>query len=154
MRTADLTVATRGYLSMSAADVRTTIYIYSSKVKSLITYNAFCILQTATAKPKTGGFRDYGVAEAPPGFQATISIFPLELSAEISPFDSIRKGRVYTQIPDDGLNHQLSCCESSIFLSVFKFTSLSVEFKYAQAVGVSAFSSSFQSILHGRFGNL
>jgi hypothetical protein len=50
--------------------------------------------------------------------------------------------------------HQLSCCESSILLSVFKFTSLSVEFKCAQAVGVSTFSSSLQSILHGRFENL
>jgi hypothetical protein len=50
--------------------------------------------------------------------------------------------------------HQLSRCESSILLSVFWFTSLSVEFRYAQSVGVSTFSSSFQSILHGRFENL
>jgi hypothetical protein len=50
--------------------------------------------------------------------------------------------------------HQLSCCENSILLSVFEFTSLSVEFKYAQAIGVSTFPSSLQSILHGRFENL
>jgi hypothetical protein len=42
----------------------------SSQVKLLITNNAFCILQRATAQSKTGIFRDYGVAEAPPGFQA------------------------------------------------------------------------------------
>jgi hypothetical protein len=45
-------------------------YYQSSKVKLLITYNAFCIVQRATAQSKTGIFRDYGVAEAPPGFQA------------------------------------------------------------------------------------
>jgi hypothetical protein len=39
-------------------------------VKLLITNNAFIIVQRATAKSKTGNFRDYGVAEAPPGFQA------------------------------------------------------------------------------------
>jgi hypothetical protein len=42
----------------------------SSQVKSLITNNAFCIVQRATAQSKTGFFRDYGVAEAPPGFKA------------------------------------------------------------------------------------
>jgi hypothetical protein len=49
--------------------------------------------------------------------------------------------------------HQLSCCESSILLSVFN-SYISVEFQYAQAVGVSTFSSSLQSMLHGRFENL
>jgi hypothetical protein len=32
--------------------------------------NAFCTVQRATAQSKTGFFRDYVVAEAPPGFQA------------------------------------------------------------------------------------
>jgi hypothetical protein len=36
----------------------------------LITNNAFLIVQRATAQSKTGLLRDYGVAEAPPGFQA------------------------------------------------------------------------------------
>jgi hypothetical protein len=40
------------------------------QVKLLITNNAFCIVQGATAQSKTGNFRDFGVAEAPPGFQA------------------------------------------------------------------------------------
>jgi hypothetical protein len=43
---------------------------FYSQVKLLITNNAFCIVQRATAHSKTGIFRDYGVAEAPPGFQA------------------------------------------------------------------------------------
>jgi hypothetical protein len=42
----------------------------SSQVKLLITNNSFCIVQRATEQSKTGFFRDYGVAEAPPGFQA------------------------------------------------------------------------------------
>jgi hypothetical protein len=42
----------------------------SSKVKLLITYNAFFIEQGATAQSKTGNFRCYSVAEVPPGFQA------------------------------------------------------------------------------------
>jgi hypothetical protein len=42
----------------------------TSEVKLLITSNAFCIVQKATAQSKTGIFRDYGVAEAPPDFQA------------------------------------------------------------------------------------
>jgi hypothetical protein len=42
----------------------------SSQVKLLITNNAFCIVQRAIARSKTGFFRGYGVAEAPPGFQA------------------------------------------------------------------------------------
>jgi hypothetical protein len=42
----------------------------SSQVKLLITNYAFCIVQRATAQSKTGFFCDYGVAEAPPGFQA------------------------------------------------------------------------------------
>jgi hypothetical protein len=41
-----------------------------SQVKLLITNSAFCIVQRATAQSKTGSFRDYGVAEAPLGFQA------------------------------------------------------------------------------------
>jgi hypothetical protein len=47
------------------------VYILlSSQVKLLITSNSFCILQRETAQSKTGIFRDYGVAESPPGFQA------------------------------------------------------------------------------------
>jgi hypothetical protein len=42
----------------------------SSLVKLLITNYAFCIVQRATAQSKAGIFRGYGVAEAPPGFQA------------------------------------------------------------------------------------
>jgi hypothetical protein len=42
----------------------------SSQVKLLITKNAFCIVQRATKQSKTGIFRNFGVAEAPPGFQA------------------------------------------------------------------------------------
>jgi hypothetical protein len=42
----------------------------SSQVKLKITNNAFCIVQRATAQAKIGFFRDCGVAEAPPGFQA------------------------------------------------------------------------------------
>jgi hypothetical protein len=34
----------------------------SSQVKLLITNNAFCIVQRATAQPKTGFFRDYAHA--------------------------------------------------------------------------------------------
>jgi hypothetical protein len=44
--------------------------VKSSQVKLLITNNSFCIVQRATAQSKTGKFRDCGVAEAPPGFQA------------------------------------------------------------------------------------
>jgi hypothetical protein len=43
---------------------------WSSQVKLLITDNAFCIVQRATAQSKTGIFREFGVAEAPPGIQA------------------------------------------------------------------------------------
>jgi hypothetical protein len=42
----------------------------SSQVKLLITIKSFCIVQRATAQSKTGIFREYGLAEAPPGFQA------------------------------------------------------------------------------------
>jgi hypothetical protein len=42
----------------------------SSQVKLLITNNAVCIVRRATSQSKTGKIRDYGVAEAPPGFQA------------------------------------------------------------------------------------
>jgi hypothetical protein len=44
--------------------------LFRSQVNLLITNNAFCIVQRATAQSKTGIFRGYGVAEAPPGFQA------------------------------------------------------------------------------------
>jgi hypothetical protein len=40
------------------------------QVKLLITNNAFCIEQRATVQSKTGNFRDYIVAETPPGYQA------------------------------------------------------------------------------------
>jgi hypothetical protein len=44
--------------------------IMSSQVKLLITNNSFCIFQRATAHLKKRIFRDCGIAEAPPGFQA------------------------------------------------------------------------------------
>jgi hypothetical protein len=59
----------------------------SSQVKLLITDNAYCIVQRATAQSKTGNFRDFGVAEAPPGFQAGWSdciYFLLSLSAHLT----------------------------------------------------------------------
>jgi hypothetical protein len=60
----------------------------SSQVKLLITNNAFCIVQRATAQSKTEIFRDFGVAEAPPGFQAGWSdcmyFFSLSLSAHLA----------------------------------------------------------------------
>jgi hypothetical protein len=40
------------------------------RVTLLITNNAFCIAQRATAQSQKGIFRDCRVAEAPPGFQA------------------------------------------------------------------------------------
>jgi hypothetical protein len=42
----------------------------ASQVKLLITNNAVCIVQRTTAQSKTGVFRGYGLAEAPPVFQA------------------------------------------------------------------------------------
>jgi hypothetical protein len=48
-------------------------FFQSSQVQLLITNNAFCIVQRATAQSKTGFFRDCGVAEAPPGFQAGLA---------------------------------------------------------------------------------
>jgi hypothetical protein len=42
----------------------------SSQVKLLVTNNAFCIVQRAAARSKTGIFRDFGVAEATPDIQA------------------------------------------------------------------------------------
>jgi hypothetical protein len=60
---------------------------HSSQVKLLITNNAFYIVQRATAKSKTGIFRDFGAAEAPPGFQAGWSdcmCFFLSLSAHLA----------------------------------------------------------------------
>jgi hypothetical protein len=44
--------------------------LLASQVKSSIINNAFYILQRATAQSKTGNICGYGVAEAPPGFQA------------------------------------------------------------------------------------
>jgi hypothetical protein len=46
------------------------IKLLSSQVKLLISNNAFFIVQRATARSKTEIFRDCGLAEAPPGFQA------------------------------------------------------------------------------------
>jgi hypothetical protein len=43
---------------------------HSSQVKSLITTDVFCIVRRATTQSKTGILSGYGVAEAPPGFQA------------------------------------------------------------------------------------
>jgi hypothetical protein len=47
---------------------------------------AFCIVQRAKAQSKTGIFCDYGVAEAPPGFQAGWSycIYFLSLFVHLS----------------------------------------------------------------------
>jgi hypothetical protein len=42
----------------------------SRQVKLPITNNAFYIVQRATAQSKTGIFSGYGVADAPPSFQA------------------------------------------------------------------------------------
>jgi hypothetical protein len=42
--------------------------------------NAFFIVQRATAQSKSGFFCDYGVAEAPPGFQAGWSDYIFFLS--------------------------------------------------------------------------
>jgi hypothetical protein len=47
-------------------------FVKSSQVKLLITNNAFCIVQRATAQSKTGFFRGYGLAEAPPGFTSRL----------------------------------------------------------------------------------
>jgi hypothetical protein len=44
--------------------------VKSSQVPEVITNNAFCNVQRATAQSKTGFFRGYGIVEAPPGFQA------------------------------------------------------------------------------------
>jgi hypothetical protein len=56
--------------------------IKSSNVKLLVTNYALCIVQRARAQSKTGIFRDYGLAEASPGFQAGWSdcMFSLFLS--------------------------------------------------------------------------
>jgi hypothetical protein len=60
---------------------------HPSQVKLLITNNAFCIVQRATAKSKTGIFRDFGVDEASPGNQAGWSdcmYFFFSLSAHLA----------------------------------------------------------------------
>jgi hypothetical protein len=44
--------------------------LHTSQVRSLTANNTFFIEQRATAQSRTGIFRDYGKAEAPPGFQA------------------------------------------------------------------------------------
>jgi hypothetical protein len=49
------------------------LFAKTSQVKLLITNNSFCFVQRAAAQSKTGIFRDYGVAEAPPSFQAALS---------------------------------------------------------------------------------
>jgi hypothetical protein len=54
----------RGHLTTNVPKFK----VKSSQIKLLITNNLFCIVQKATAQSKTGIFRDYGVAEAPPGF--------------------------------------------------------------------------------------
>jgi hypothetical protein len=46
------------------------IYFKSSQVKLLITNDSFYIAQTATEQSKNGILREYGLAEAPPDFQA------------------------------------------------------------------------------------
>jgi hypothetical protein len=62
-----------------------------SQVKQIITKNALFIVQRVTAQSKTGVFCDYGVAEAPPGFQAGwsdcmyfLSLFLLILFADLN----------------------------------------------------------------------
>jgi hypothetical protein len=65
------------YLDLQT-DIRTKLVTYaifgflvkSSQVTTVMTNNTFCIVQRATAQSTTENFRDYGVAEAPPGFQA------------------------------------------------------------------------------------
>jgi hypothetical protein len=42
----------------------------SSQVKFLITTYAFCTVQRATAQSEIGNIRDFGIAEALPGFKA------------------------------------------------------------------------------------
>jgi hypothetical protein len=65
-------------------------------------------------------------------------------------FESIRKGWVHKQIPDDGLDPSNQCyCISKLF-SYFQFTSLSVKFQCVEAAGILIFASSPQSALHGR----
>jgi hypothetical protein len=51
-------------------EIRMSYHKNPVQVKLLITNYEFFIVQRATAQSKTGIFRDYGVAEAPPGFQA------------------------------------------------------------------------------------
>jgi hypothetical protein len=41
----------------------------SSQVKLLITFNAFCIVQRATAQSRAGNSHSNGVAKAPPVFK-------------------------------------------------------------------------------------
>jgi hypothetical protein len=48
----------------------TALLLKSIQVKLLISNNAFCILQRASAQQKTGIFLGYGLAEALPIFQA------------------------------------------------------------------------------------
>jgi hypothetical protein len=49
--------------------MKQTSQVKSSKIKKLITNNPFSIEQRITEKSKTGIFRGYGMAEAPPVFQ-------------------------------------------------------------------------------------
>jgi hypothetical protein len=62
----------------------------SSQVKLLITNIAFFIEQRATAQSKTGIFRDYGVAEAPPGFQSEIRYYGYEEHDFVTGFQNDR----------------------------------------------------------------
>jgi hypothetical protein len=52
----------------------------SSQVKLLFINTAFRIVQRATAQSETSFYCDYGVAEAPPGFQAVGLIVCIFLS--------------------------------------------------------------------------
>jgi hypothetical protein len=61
----------------------------SSQVQLIITNYAFCIVQRAAAQSKTGIFRNYGVAEAPPGFQAGWSDCMYFLSLSFCSFCSL-----------------------------------------------------------------
>jgi hypothetical protein len=76
-------------------------------------------VQKATAQSKTGIFRDFGVAEAPPGFQAGWSdcmydFFSLSLSLLI--FPAHKPGRTRTRAEGPGfveLQGNLLCPETS-----------------------------------------
>jgi hypothetical protein len=60
----------KGLNQVTHTDNTFSIVQRASQVELRITNNSFCVVQRAIAQPKTGIFRDYGVAKAPPGFQA------------------------------------------------------------------------------------